>query len=138
MNKTKQTVKYVLSDYLTAAFVWFLLFWFRKHYIDTAHSDYQIPLSRDVKLLMGVLVIPVFWLLLYYFTGYYQNIFRRSRLRELKQTIYTSFFGCFIIFFTLLLDDSVSSYRVLPNLFSIAYSSNCNYIHWSFYTFYRY
>ncbi|NQW42411.1 MAG: sugar transferase [Bacteroidetes bacterium] len=111
MHKNKQTFKYILSDYLTAGFVWFLLFWFRKHYIDTAHSDYQIPLSRDVKLLLGVLVIPLFWLILYYFTGYYQNIFRRSRLRELKQTIYTSFFGCFIIFFTLLLDDSVSSYK---------------------------
>ena len=111
MHKNKQTFKYILSDYLTAGFVWFLLFWFRKHYIDTAHSDYQIPLSRDIKLLLGVLVIPLFWLILYYFTGYYQNIFRRSRLRELKQTIYTSFFGCFIIFFTLLLDDSVSSYK---------------------------
>ena len=111
MHKNKQTFKYILSDYLTAGFVWFLLFWFRKHYIDTAHSDYQIPLSRDIKLLLGVLFIPLFWLILYYFTGYYQNIFRRSRLRELKQTIYTSFFGCFIIFFTLLLDDSVSSYK---------------------------
>ncbi len=111
MNKTKQTLKYIFSDYLTAAFVWFLLFWFRKNYIDTAHSDYQIPLSKDVKLFFGMIVIPIFWLILYYFTGYYQNIFRRSRLRELKQTIYTSFFGCFVIFFTLLLDDSVSSYK---------------------------
>lgn len=111
MNKRIQTIKYVLSDYLAAAIVWFLLFWFRKHYIDTAHSDYQIPLGRDIKLLLGIIIIPVFWLVLYYFTGFYKNIFRRSRLRELKQTVYTAFFGCFVIFFTLLLDDSVSSYR---------------------------
>ncbi len=111
MNKSKQILKYVLSDYLAAAIVWFLLFWFRKHYIDTAHSDYQIPLNRDIKLLLGLIIIPLFWLILYYFTGFYKNIFRRSRLRELKQTVYTAFFGCFVIFFTLLLDDSVSSYR---------------------------
>ncbi len=111
MNKRIQTIKYILSDYLAAAIVWFLLFWFRKHYIDTAHSDYQIPLGRDIKLLLGIIIIPVFWLVLYYFTGFYKNIFRRSRLRELKQTVYTAFFGCFVIFFTLLLDDSVSSYR---------------------------
>ncbi len=111
LKKGTQILKYIISDYLAAAVVWFLLFWFRKHYIDTAHSDYQIPLNRDIKLLLGISIIPAFWIILYYFTGFYQNIFRRSRLRELKQTIYTAFFGCFVIFFTLLLDDSVSSYK---------------------------
>lgn len=107
----------MLSDYISAALVWFLLFWFRKHYIDTAHSDYQIPLSRDIKLVLGIIAIPGFWLIIYYFTGYYRNIFRRSRLRELKQTVYTSFFGSLFIFFALLLDDSVSNYRAYYQTF---------------------
>jgi exopolysaccharide biosynthesis polyprenyl glycosylphosphotransferase len=97
--------------------VWFLLFWFRKHYIDTAHSDYQIPLDRDIKLILGIIAIPSFWILVYYFTGYYRNIFRRSRLRELKQTVYTSFFGSLFIFFALLLDDSVSNYTAYYQTF---------------------
>lgn len=122
MDKRKQTLKYLISDYLAAALVWFLLFWFRKHYIDTAHSDYQIPLSRDSKLILGIIAIPTFWLLLYYLTGYYNNIFRRSRLRELKQTLYTSFFGTLVIFFTLLLDDSVSNYRDYYNTFFLLLS----------------
>jgi len=122
LNKTRQTVKYLISDYLAAALVWFLLFWFRKHYVDTAHSDYQIPLSRDSKLILGIIAIPTFWLILYYLTGYYNNIFRRSRLRELKQTFYTSFFGTLFIFFTLLLDDSVSNYRDYYNTFGLLLS----------------
>lgn len=122
MNKYKQIIKYLLSDYLAAALVWFLLFWFRKHYVDTAHSDYQIPLSRDSKLILGIIAIPTFWLLLYYLTGYYNNIFRRSRLRELKQTFYTSFFGTLFIFFALLLDDSVSNYRDYYNTFFLLLS----------------
>jgi exopolysaccharide biosynthesis polyprenyl glycosylphosphotransferase len=117
LNKTRQTLKYLVSDYLTSALVWFLLFWFRKMYIDTAHSDYQIPLSRDFKLILGIIAIPTFWLTLYYFTGYYKNIFRRSRLRELKQTIYTSFLGSLFIFFTLLLDDNVSNYKAYYQTF---------------------
>ncbi len=125
MNKAKQTIKYLLSDYLSAAVVWFLLFWFRKNYIDTAHSDYQIPLSRDIKLILGIIAIPTFWLVLYYFTGYYRNIFRRSRLRELKQTIYTSFFGSLIIFFALLLDDSVSNYRAYYQTFFLLITLQC-------------
>lgn len=122
MNKAKQTIKYLISDYLTAALVWFLLFWFRKHYIDTAHSDYQIPLSRDSKLILGIIAIPTFWLLVYYLTGYYNNIFRRSRLRELKQTLYTSFAGSLFIFFALLLDDSVSNYKDYYQTFFLLFS----------------
>lgn len=122
MNKTKQTAKYLISDYLSAALVWFLLFWFRKHYIDTAHSDYQIPLSRDIKLVLGIIAIPLFWITLYYFSGYYRNIFRRSRLRELKQTVYTSFFGSLIIFFALLLDDSVRNYTAYYQTFFLLLS----------------
>ncbi len=58
-----------------------------------------------------MLIIPLFWLILFHLSGYYKNIFRRSRLRELQQTIYISFAGSLIIFFALLLDDSVSSYK---------------------------
>jgi exopolysaccharide biosynthesis polyprenyl glycosylphosphotransferase len=119
LNKTIQTIKYVVSDYLSAAVVWFLLFWFRKQYIDTAHSDYQIPLENDTKLLLGIIAIPIFWIIIYQLTGYYKNIFRRSRLKELTQTIYTSFFGSLIIFFTLLLDDSVSSYKGYYQTFTL-------------------
>jgi exopolysaccharide biosynthesis polyprenyl glycosylphosphotransferase len=122
LNKTRQTIKYLISDYLSSALVWFLLFWFRKMYIDTAHSDYQIPLSRDIKLILGIIAIPTFWLTLYYFTGYYKNIFRRSRLRELKQTVYTSFLGSLFIFFTLLLDDSVSNYKAYYQTFFVLLS----------------
>jgi exopolysaccharide biosynthesis polyprenyl glycosylphosphotransferase len=122
LNKTKQTIKYLISDYLASALVWFLLFWFRKMYIDTAHSDYQIPLSRDFKLILGIIAIPTFWLTIYYFTGYYKNIFRRSRLRELKQTIYTAFLGSLFIFFTLLLDDSVSNYKAYYQTFFLLLS----------------
>ena len=117
MNKTRQTLKYLLSDYLTSALVWFLLFWFRKMYIDIAPSGWHIPVSSDRKLILGIIAIPTFWLTIYYFTGYYKNIFRRSRLRELKQTVYTSFLGSLFIFFTLLLDDSVSNYKAYYQTF---------------------
>ena len=117
MNHLFQKIKYIFSDYIAAGLVWFLLFWFRKHYIDTAHSDYQIPIENDTKLFLGLLVIPIFWLIIYYLSGFYKNIYRRSRLRELKQTLYTAFFGCFIIFFSLLLDDSVKNYKAYYQTF---------------------
>jgi len=82
VNTAKQTTYYVISDILSAAIAWFLLFWFRKTYIDTAHIDYQIPFEQDAKLKLGMVVIPLFWITIYYFSGFYRNIFRRSRLRK--------------------------------------------------------
>lgn len=121
MNAQKQTIKYIVSDALSAALVWIVLFWFRKTYIDTAHSDYRIPFDKDLKLIIGILIIPIFWIILYKLSGFYKNIFRRSRLRELKQTIYIAFAGSLILFFSILLDDNVGNYKAYYQTFSILF-----------------
>jgi exopolysaccharide biosynthesis polyprenyl glycosylphosphotransferase len=43
-------------------------------------------------------------------SGYYQHILRRSRLVELENTFGNSVLGVIILFFALILDDSVSNY----------------------------
>jgi len=121
LNAQKQTIKYIVSDALSAALVWIVLFWFRKTYIDTAHSDYRIPFDKDLKLIIGILIIPIFWIILYKLSGFYKNIFRRSRLRELKQTIYIAFAGSLILFFSILLDDNVGNYKAYYQTFSILF-----------------
>ncbi len=122
MNTTKQTTYYIVSDFISAAIAWLLLFWFRKTYVDIAHIDYQIPLDQDSKLKIGLIAIPLFWLTIYYFSGFYRNIFRRSRLRELKQTLYTAFLGTLVLFFALLLDDQVNNYTAYYRTFFLLLS----------------
>lgn len=122
MNTTKQTTYYIVSDFISAAIAWFLLFWFRKTYVDIAHIDYQTPLDQDSKLKIGLIAIPLFWLTIYYFSGFYRNIFRRSRLRELKQTLYTAFLGTLVLFFALLLDDQVNNYTAYYRTFFLLLS----------------
>ncbi len=121
LNKTKQILKYVLLDYIAAALVWFTLFWYRKNNIDTAHIDYRTPFLADIKLILGIVIIPTFWIVIYHFTGFYNQIFKRSRLRELNQTFLTSFFGCLFLFFTLLLDDSVGNYKAYYKTFFLLF-----------------
>jgi FlaA1/EpsC-like NDP-sugar epimerase len=65
----------------------------------------------DTKFYIGIFVIPIFWIMAYAFTGTYSDIFRKSRLKEFGQTLYISVIGVLIIFFTLLLDDSIISYK---------------------------
>src|SRR5690606_3078040 len=66
---------------------------------------------------LGLAFIPIFWITIYYITGFYKNIFRRSRLIELGQTFTTSLAGVVVIFFTLILDDFINSYKNYYQLF---------------------
>jgi exopolysaccharide biosynthesis polyprenyl glycosylphosphotransferase len=55
--------------------------------------------------------------------GTYKNVLRRSRLREIGETLYVSIIGVLLIFFVLLLDDTIinyiSYYETLFTLFSL-------------------
>jgi exopolysaccharide biosynthesis polyprenyl glycosylphosphotransferase len=111
MNKKRQVAKYLLFDFLAAAISWTLFFIYRKEVIEPAKFGYDIPLEFTGMYFVGLGMIPVFWLIFYFITGFYNNIYRRSRLLELGQTALTSIVGVTAIFFVLLLDDTVSSYR---------------------------
>lgn len=111
MKTRKQIAKYVISDYLMSAMAWLLFFSFRKKIIETQYFGYPIQLDYDFKFFLGMLIIPMFWITLHYLTGYYQNVFRRSRLKELWQTFFISLIGTVVLFFAFVLDDYVVNYH---------------------------
>ena len=110
MNKRIQLARYLLSDYLSAALSWTCFYVFRKAYIEPLKFGYKIPISFDERFFLGLLLIPLFWLVLYYSSGYYRDVFRKSRLSELWHTILICGFGVIILFFSLILDDTIQSY----------------------------
>lgn len=101
---------HLLGDWTAASMSWLGLFLYRKNFIEAAKHGYTIPINQDTKLYLGLLLIPFFWLFIYTLTGYYQYILRRSRLKELENTFYTSAVGVIILFFAFILDDSVNGY----------------------------
>lgn len=110
MNQRLQTIKYLTADFITAACSWTLFFSFRKVYIEGfAIGDYGTYLN-DRNYLSGAILVPLFWIALYAITGYYNNIFRRSRLGEIGSTFAQSIIGMVILFFAIVLDDTVPSY----------------------------
>lgn len=111
MNKTGQVIKYVLSDVVSAASAWTLFYIYRKVSIESTKFGVNVQVIYDQKFWEGLVGVTLFWLLLYALTGTYRNIYRRSRLRELGQTFLYSMIGVLIIFFALLLDDTVINYR---------------------------
>ncbi|MDG1045112.1 MAG: sugar transferase [Bacteroidia bacterium] len=112
MNKTKLIIKYLVLDFFAAMVAWGAFFIFRKCYVDGIYNSYYLRyVWTDHKLYIGIIVIPLFWLILHGLIGLYRNVYRKSRLREFLQVMTTSVFGVLILFFTLLLDDEVLEYR---------------------------
>lgn len=111
MKKNLQQARYVFADWSSAIIAWTLFFVYRKFVVDPVNTVTLADIFSDPKLYAGIAVIPMFWLILYVIAGSYRKIFRKSRIRELSQTFSTTFIGVTIVFFTLILDDVVISYR---------------------------
>ena len=118
MNKRLHTFKYLFFDFLTAIISWTLFYIYRKTYIEPLKLGYEIPVELTHKYYLGIFIIPLFWIFLYYLSGYYKDIYRKSRLKELAQTFFIILLGSIIIFFTSLLDDQVLNYKHYYKLFS--------------------
>ncbi len=132
MNKKRQVAKYLFFDFLAAAISWTLFYIYRKEVIEPAKFGYDIPVEFTWMYFIGLIIIPTSWLIFYFITGFYDNIYRRSRLLELGQTVLTSLIGVTAIFFVLLLDDTVSSYK---NYYQLYF--NLLLLHFSFTYFFR-
>lgn len=111
MNRRLQVTKYAILDWLAALLAWSLFYFFRKqwevpdliHHIDLIFDDRQFWL--------GIIMVPFMWLMLYVMIGAYRRIYRKARLKELGQTIIITLIGVTIIFFVLILDDLIVTYK---------------------------
>ena len=122
MDKRAQVAKYVVADVAAAAVAWTLFYLFRKIYMEPAKFHYKVPVSFDTNYWYGLVLIPVFWVGLYVVIGGYSDIFRRYRIKELGQTLLISFIGTTVIFFVLLLDDTVADYRYYYRSFGVLFA----------------
>lgn len=121
MNKHLQTFKYVFADYLSAALAWTLFYIYRKLYIEPDKFGMLPEKIFDSQYIVGVLILPFGWVLTYYLTGIYKNIFRKSRINEIAHTFTTSVIGVTFIFFAILLDDFVSSYKAYYKVYFVLF-----------------
>ncbi len=121
MNKRKQTIKYILTDFFLATITWMLFNLLRFYEIAqfnfSSLSDYMF----FHQVLSGQVLIPLFWLVIYFFSGYYNKPFGKSRLAELFSTFVSVSIGCVLIFFIVVLNDLPQSFRSYYKLFFALY-----------------
>ena len=103
-----QLAKYVLFDYLAAVLAW--LSYLSYLIVNNGFSIHLLAeeLLTEETLLFGLLIIPVFWLALYYLSGAYNSIFRQSRLGQFGHTLLTSLIGVLVIYFVILLNQEAT------------------------------
>lgn len=110
MNKKKLTALYLFFDTLAAICTWICLYFYRKHVGEgMSITDIFEIISFDPKFFWGLILCPVYWLFLHAFIGYYNKIYRKSRLNELVTTLGITLFGTLIFFFAFILDDIVTT-----------------------------
>lgn len=100
---------FAFADLIAAFVTWVIFFYLRKSILnESAVSPEEFP-----KIVGSAFVITFFWAILYYFLGFYHDIYHKSRIKELLQLLNASFWGSIFIFLTTLLDDiGVTNYRL--------------------------
>lgn len=100
---------YLLLDGLAASLSWTLFFYFRKILEATTHFEFNW-IFRDNNYFKGLLGTVSLWYFIYFISGTYSNIYEKSRLSEVIKTIFQVLIGVVIIFFVVIIDDSVNGY----------------------------
>jgi exopolysaccharide biosynthesis polyprenyl glycosylphosphotransferase len=100
---------YLLSDYVTAAIAWIILYFTRRYLLEEV-----IETSRGIVLnnrfWIGLACIPIGWLMFYTLVGSYHSLYRKSRLNEFTITFICSLIGCTLVFFMIIVNDPEHNY----------------------------
>jgi len=123
MNKRLQFFKYLTADYAAAFFTWVAFFLFRQIKINLNPEESEAwNFHTTGNFYLGLLLVPFFWLVIHYLSGYYVQLFRKSRLSEFFTTLFSSLIGSLILFFMIVMDDlqtlPESNYKYFYQAFS--------------------
>ena len=112
---------YAVTDLLAASLAWGCFFFIRRALLDQPVTE-NGQLLFDAKFWMGILFIPLGWLILYTLVGAYHSLYKKSRLFEFTSSFVCSLLGCIVLFFVLLLDDAKNNYTYYYQAFLILFA----------------
>ena len=90
-----------------ALLAWACFFIYRKR---EENGTFSWEMLDDQNFFIGIVLIPLGWVLLYSIFDEYKDIYRKSRIRTIARTFWLVFIGVLFLFFTLILDDTVIKY----------------------------
>ncbi|MEA2043574.1 MAG: sugar transferase [Bacteroidota bacterium] len=111
MREKKHRLKYILLDLFSAILAWGTFNAYREIYFSESQFKCTFYYFTKTEFWIALFILPFLWVSLYYLFGHYREIWRRSLLIEFWQTMLASLIGSTVMFFGLLLDDNVLSYK---------------------------
>lgn len=118
MKKKSQLFKYLSADYISANLAWFV-FNIVRYYLTAQYGFSSFAgFIVYIHVMKGQIVIPFGWLILHYYSGYYNKTLGKSRLSEFFTTLATALTGSVVIFFCVLLANLPPSIRIYYEQFS--------------------
>jgi len=124
MNDKKRLIRYLVFDFLSAMIAWQLFNILRFH-VFRGTIDYSSLSSFmfSIKGLWMGFFVPIFWLVVYFFTGYYAKPRRKTNLGDLMNTFISTLSGVLFLFFVIIINDYPEEpdlyYEVVIAFFSI-------------------
>lgn len=110
--------KCVAGDFITANLSWLLANIYR--YYETGYrsfSDLSAFLLFPLEIQLQI-IVPVLSLIVYYYSGYYNNPIHKSRLEEFKVTFSSVLIITLCVFFAAIVNDFPDNYNVFYRLIS--------------------
>ena len=106
INEQVQRAKYVVGDYVMSCVAW-VGYNCVRYWMNAVHGSYsslgQFLTTRNVVL--GYIFFPMLMMCVYALSGYYNEVFRKSRLQELFTTFWSAVINTLVIFFLALIND---------------------------------
>lgn len=91
MRKYIYPYYYLIADFAAAAATWVIFYFFIR-------SGERPASAVTVNFFSGLILFPLFWIVLFHLAGSYKNIYYKSRLQESLFTLIASLIGCLIFF----------------------------------------
>lgn len=98
MSKSKEKILLLLTDFITINLAWLVY-----SYIRLQTGWFVLIIAPEF--ILPMLVIYFYWLIIFTFVGMYRTWFASSRFDEISTLFKASFFGVFLLFFLIFIDD---------------------------------
>ncbi|MCH5216523.1 MAG: sugar transferase [Muribaculaceae bacterium] len=120
-SEVKHFLKYVTADYIATNVGWFAFtcqrYEFCKEFIMKTGFNSLESFLHAPYVILGQIVIPIVALLIFYLSGFYLEIFRKTRTGEFISTFLSTAVIMLIAFFTVMVNDLTSdrtqSYEIM-------------------------
>ena len=121
----RQRIKYVVGDFVMSNLAWFIYNIVRYQMGTVVGWPYLVSYLKSDMVIAGQVFFPLLMMVTYIFSGYYNNVVRKSRIQELLLTATSAVINTLLIFFLALINDVIgvrgSDYEMIFILWALLF-----------------